>query len=78
MCTPWPIGNSGKKLMRLGEVSGFCHGVVEVFALLGWYAALVGSHQHFGTACHSLFSGPKQSKNKLHLPVSVSYFISIF
>jgi hypothetical protein len=25
------------------EISGFCHGAVEVFSLLGHYAALVGS-----------------------------------
>jgi hypothetical protein len=44
MYTPWPISSSGKKLMHLCEISGFCHGVVEVFALLGCYAALAGGH----------------------------------
>ena len=32
-------------------ISGFCSGVYEVFALLGRYAALIGSYRRFGTAC---------------------------
>ena len=61
--TPWPRRSSGRKWMHLCEISGFCDGGVEVFAFLDvtqrWLAV---SHQHFGTAYHSLFTGPKQSK----------------
>ena len=55
----------GKKLIYLCEISGFCHGVVGG-SLLFWDVTqrwLVVSDR-FGTACQSLFTGPKQSKKR--------------
>ena len=31
-------------------ISGSCHGVNEVFALLGCYVMFIGSYWHFGAA----------------------------
>jgi len=35
------------------KISGCCRGEVEVFPLVGCYAALVGNHRRFGTAYRS-------------------------
>ena len=40
------------------DISVFRRGVVRVFALLGFYAELVGSYRSFGTAYRSHVQGP--------------------
>jgi len=42
-----------EKRCVLCKVSGFCHGVIETFALLGCYAILVVSFRRFGAAYQS-------------------------
>jgi hypothetical protein len=39
-------------------ISGFCHGINKIVALLGCYAAYIGSYRSFGTKDQSNFQGP--------------------
>jgi hypothetical protein len=50
------------KLTAICVTSGFCHGVNEVFALLGCYEALIGSYRYFGAAYRPHLFGLLDSK----------------
>jgi len=51
-CLRYPVVYSGRRLdYEICVVSGFRRGVNEIFALLGCYAAQIGSYRRFGTNC---------------------------